>query len=99
MAEAQVALTKLQRQIDQQQHPKSAITVREAVQQWLEVADLEVTTRERYEDLIRLYLVPRLVTSRRASSTPRSSSASTLACTSAETCAVASPRKATPAGR
>src|ERR671932_380652 len=60
LAEAQVALTKLQRQVDQQQHPKSAITVREALEQWLEVAALEVTTRERYEDLIRLYLVPRL---------------------------------------
>ena len=52
--EAEAALTKLLRQVDQQQHPKSAITVREAVQQWLEVAELEVTTRERYEDLIRL---------------------------------------------
>jgi hypothetical protein len=59
-AEAEVALTKLLRQIDEQQHPKSAITVREALEQWMEVADLEVTTRERYEDLIRLYIGPRL---------------------------------------
>ncbi len=59
-AEAEVALTKLLRQVDEQQHPKSAITVREALEQWMEVADLEVTTRERYEDLIRLYIGPRL---------------------------------------
>jgi integrase len=60
VGEAEAALTKLLRQVDQQRHPKSAITVREAVQQWLEVAELEVTTRERYEDLIRLYIAPRL---------------------------------------
>jgi hypothetical protein len=52
MAEAQVALTKLQRRMDQQQHPKSAITLREALEQWMEVADLQVTTRERYEDRV-----------------------------------------------
>src|SRR3954454_5549542 len=58
--EAEVALTKLLRQVDQQQHPKSAITVREATQQWLEVAELGVTTREQYDDLIRLYIDPTL---------------------------------------
>src|SRR5690242_2790976 len=58
--EAKVALTELQRPVDQQQHPKSAITVREAIEQWLEVVDLEVSTRERYEDLIRLYINPRV---------------------------------------
>ena len=34
---AERALTKLQRQVDERKHPKSAITVREAIQQWLEV--------------------------------------------------------------
>jgi integrase len=58
--EAEIAVTKLLRQVDQQQHPKSAITVREAIEQWMEVADLEVTTRERYEDLIRIYILPRI---------------------------------------
>src|SRR4051794_1391944 len=58
--EAEVALTKLLRQVDQQQHPKSAITVREAVEQWLEVAELGVTTREQYDDLMRLYIDPTL---------------------------------------
>ena len=55
---AEVALTKLQRQVDEDRHPKSAITVRKAIQQWLEVAKLEDTTRERYDDLIRLYVLP-----------------------------------------
>ena len=60
--EAEKALAKLLHQVDQNTHPKSAITVREALDQWLDVADLEVTTRERYEDLIRIYISPRLGT-------------------------------------
>ncbi len=59
-AEAEVALTKLLRQVDEQRHAKSALTVAEAVEQWLDVAELQVTTRERYDDLIRLYLQPQL---------------------------------------
>jgi hypothetical protein len=35
-----VALTELQRQVDQQLHPTFAITVREATEQWMAVADL-----------------------------------------------------------
>jgi integrase len=56
--EAKKELTKLQRQVDEDKHPKSAITIREAIEQWLEVAALEDTTRERYADLIRLYILP-----------------------------------------
>jgi integrase len=52
------ALTKLQRQVDEDQHPKTKIMVRQAVEQWLDVADVQDTTRERYEDLIRLYILP-----------------------------------------
>lgn len=55
---ARVALTRLQREVDEEAHPKTAITVREAIEQWLAVAELEDTTRERYADLIRLYIVP-----------------------------------------
>jgi hypothetical protein len=58
--EARVALTKLQRQVDEKKAPKSAITVVAAVEQWMEVAELEATTRDRYEDLIRLYIAPTL---------------------------------------
>jgi hypothetical protein len=46
-AEAEKALTRLQGQVDENRHPKSSITVATAVAQWMEVADLEVTTRER----------------------------------------------------
>jgi integrase len=61
-AEAEVALTKLLRQVDERKHPKSGTTVREAIQQWLDVAELGVTTREQYDDLIRLYIDPTLGT-------------------------------------
>ena len=46
-AAAEIALTKLQRQVDEDRHPKTAITVRQAVTQWLDVAELQDTTRER----------------------------------------------------
>jgi integrase len=32
--------------------------VRQAVEQWLDVAEIQDTTRDRYEDLIRLYILP-----------------------------------------
>jgi integrase len=57
-AEAQVELTRLQGEVHAQRHPRSDITVGEALAQWLEVADHQTTTRERYDDLIRLYLTP-----------------------------------------
>src|SRR3954463_6156901 len=60
LADAKLALTRLQRQVDEQKHPKSGITVREAIQQWLDVAELGVTTREQYDDLVRLYIDPTL---------------------------------------
>lgn len=57
-AEAQQAQTKMQRQVDENKQPKSKITVGQAIEQWLDVAALEPTTRERYDDLIRLYVLP-----------------------------------------
>lgn len=57
-AEAQVELTKLLKSVDDQQHPKSAITVGEVISKWLEVAELEDTTRQRYEGLVRLHIRP-----------------------------------------
>ena len=56
--QAEVALTRLQAQVDEDRHPKSEITVGQAVTQWLDVVDLEDTTRERYQDLIRIYIAP-----------------------------------------
>src|SRR4051794_32613420 len=52
--EAEVALTKLQRQVDENRHPKAAISLGEAIERWMTVAKLEATTRDRYEDLVRL---------------------------------------------
>ena len=57
-AAAQIALTRLQSQVDEERHPRTDLTVRQAVAQWLEVVDLADTTRERYDDLIRLYVLP-----------------------------------------
>jgi integrase len=56
---AQSAMTRMQHQVDEDKQPKSSITVRRAIEQWLDVASLGETTRERYEDLIRLYVLPR----------------------------------------
>ena len=44
--------------MDEDRHPKSAVTLGPAVAQWLEVAKLEDTTCERDEDLIRIYIGP-----------------------------------------
>ncbi len=57
---AERALTRLLSQVDERRHPRSNITVSQAIAQWMEVADLADTTRERYEDLIRLYIEPTL---------------------------------------
>src|SRR4051794_27992558 len=57
-AEADKALTALLRRVDERKAPKSAITVAVALERWLEVVDVEETTRDRYEDLIRLYILP-----------------------------------------
>lgn len=58
--EAEIELTRLQNQVDERRHPRSAITVSQALEQWLEVAEHEPSTRERYEQLIRLYIEPTL---------------------------------------
>jgi integrase len=55
---AEVALTRLQGQVDQNRHPKTDITLGHAISRWLEIATLEDTTRDRYEDLVRLYIGP-----------------------------------------
>lgn len=56
--QAYVELTKLQNQVDEQRHPRSNITVGQVVAKWLDIAELEDSTRERYEGLIRLYIGP-----------------------------------------
>src|SRR5215207_1834615 len=63
-AEAQVELVRLQGDVHAQRHPRSDITVGQALAQWLEVTEHQATTRERYDDLIRLYLAPTLGSTR-----------------------------------
>jgi integrase len=56
---AKAALSRLQSQVDEDRHPRRGdLTVRQALAQWLDVADLADTTRERYEDLIRIHVLP-----------------------------------------
>src|SRR5262245_25293381 len=57
---AEVALTRLQGQVDQNRHPKTDITLGQAISRWLDIVKLEDTTRDRYEDLVRLYIGPTL---------------------------------------
>lgn len=56
--QARVALTRLQNQVDERRHPRSNVTVGQVIEQWLEVAQLEDSTRDDYDDLIRLYIAP-----------------------------------------
>ena len=58
--EAEKLLTKLQNEVDERRHTRSSVTVQAAVDQWLEVAKHEASTRERYDQLIRLYITPTL---------------------------------------
>jgi integrase len=58
--DAEHALTSLQSRVDENRHPKTAITVGQAITRWLNVAKLEDTTRDRYEDLVRIYIKPRI---------------------------------------
>jgi integrase len=46
-AAAATALTRLQSQVDENRHPKSDITIGQAIAQWLEIAKHDDTTRVR----------------------------------------------------
>jgi len=58
--EAKAVRARLLQQMYENRRPRSDVTVGQAIAQWLEVVDLATTTRERYDDLIRLYLTPTL---------------------------------------
>ncbi|MET9310930.1 tyrosine-type recombinase/integrase [Kribbella sp. NPDC003505] len=57
-AEAEAELLELHRQIDEERQPKSRITVSALIEKWFDVAELEDSTRERYEGLNRKYIEP-----------------------------------------
>lgn len=56
--EAEKLRTKFLAQVDEQRHPRSKATVRQILERWMTVCDVDDGTRERYEDLIRIYLNP-----------------------------------------
>jgi hypothetical protein len=55
---AEIELTKLLAQVDEGRQPRSNVTVRQVVEMWLDVVELEDTTRQRYEGLVRRYVEP-----------------------------------------
>jgi integrase len=55
---AEAALARLLHQVDERRHPRSSVTVGQIIENWLEVTRHEDSTRERYEELIRLYIRP-----------------------------------------
>jgi hypothetical protein len=56
--QAEVELTKLLNQVDEQRHPRTKILVRQLIEKWFEVEDHEDSTRERYVGLNRKYIDP-----------------------------------------
>jgi integrase len=84
---AEVALTRLQGQVDQNRHPKTDITLGQAIGRWLDVVRLEDTTRDRYEDLVRLYIRPVLGDHAAGRLDADCSNASTRDCSAAVICA------------
>ncbi|WP_338672198.1 tyrosine-type recombinase/integrase [Streptomyces sp. SCSIO 30461] len=59
LPEAEKARTKLLHQVDEQRHPKRAVTMSFLLDRWLDVAELdEDTSHERAEGIIRNYLKP-----------------------------------------
>jgi integrase len=56
--QAEVELTKLLNQVDEQRHVRTKILVRQLIEKWFEVEDDEDSTRERYVGLNRKYIDP-----------------------------------------
>ncbi len=55
---AQAALSRLQTEVDEKRHSRTGVTMGELLDQWMEVSRHEQSTRDRYADLIRVYLRP-----------------------------------------
>ncbi|GAA0603741.1 site-specific integrase [Sporichthya brevicatena] len=58
--EAKAELARLLNQLHERRQPRAAITMAQAIDQWLGVVRHEASTRERNEQLIRLYILPTL---------------------------------------
>jgi len=55
-AQAQKILTRLLAQVDEQRNPRTRATVDQLMDRYLDVLDVEDTTRARYESVIRLHV-------------------------------------------
>ena len=60
LAEAKKVRTRLIGQVDEQRNPRTRATVNQLMDRYLDVLDVEVTTRARYEVAIRLHVRPLL---------------------------------------
>ncbi|WP_262703853.1 MULTISPECIES: tyrosine-type recombinase/integrase [Streptomyces] len=58
LPEAEKARTRLLAKVDEQRHPKGKITVAKLLDQWMDVARIEESTRDRYVIAIDQYLKP-----------------------------------------
>jgi integrase len=68
--EAERLLTKLQGEVDQGRQPASGVTVAHLLRRWLDIADLEMTTRHVNEGYIRRTILPALGDMRLVKLTP-----------------------------
>ena len=69
------------------------------MERWLEVVGVEETTRDRYEDLIRVYILPTFGDMQLARIDPELLNASTPGCTAAGICARTAHRRGTSTSR
>jgi hypothetical protein len=58
--EAEKALTRLLRQVDERRYPRTTATVHQLMDRWLKVLDVEASTRQTYEGYIRKHIRPLL---------------------------------------
>ena len=56
--QAQVELTKLLHQVDEQRQPRSGILMRHLIEKWFEVEEHEESTRKTYVGLVKNYIDP-----------------------------------------
>lgn len=56
--EAERILTRLQAQVDDQRNARTRGSLRLAIDSWMDIADIEESTRESYEIYIRRYINP-----------------------------------------
>ncbi|MGQ0845690.1 MAG: tyrosine-type recombinase/integrase [Sporichthyaceae bacterium] len=57
-AEAKAAAARLRNQVNEGRHARTDLTLNAIVRQWFEVTTHEASTRERYEQIVRLYIEP-----------------------------------------